>query len=458
MRPFLIVIDLITINYLSLIFFDLRNKELISYYSEYLNNKQLVFTVFVSVFWLISTAFIKFYKIYRFTSALHIISLLVKQYIFYSIIVLAFIGLFRSVDISAFVTLNYLISCFAIIGVIKLISYYTLKQFRRYFKGNLRRVVIIGEGKGVKELRTLFNSKKELGYKILEVKNENEDQEKKNTIESALNFIDSHSEIDEVYCSIDELSDKQINQFVKIASLKKINIKFIPNKEDNFTKNLNKEYYNYTPVLTLKEVALNNEINQIIKRVFDIVLSLFVIVFILSWLVPVLGLLIKLESKGPIFFKHKRHGLNYKEFNCYKFRSLSKVQVDNVNHVTENDNRLTKVGKFIRRTSIDELPQFFNSFIGNMSVVGPRPHMLSYTSLYSKKINKYQFTYRHSVKPGITGLAQVKGFRGEIKNDSDLLNRIKYDIFYIENWTLLLDLKIIFQTLIKFYKGDEKAY
>ena len=173
---------------------------------------------------------------------------------------------------------------------------------------------------------------------------------------------------------------------------------------------------------------------------------------------PLLGLLIKLESKGPVFFKHQRHGLNYNEFSCYKFRSLSSQKINDVNHVKENDDRVTKLGKFIRRTSIDELPQFFNSFIGNMSIVGPRPHMISYTSEYSKKIDKYKFTYRHSVKPGITGLAQVNGFRGEVKNDSDIVNRIKYDIFYIENWSLFLDIKIIFQTLINLFRGDDKAY
>ncbi len=178
----------------------------------------------------------------------------------------------------------------------------------------------------------------------------------------------------------------------------------------------------------------------------------------LSWLVPVLGILIKIESKGPVFFKHTRHGLNYKEFTCYKFRSLSNHLANDADHVKENDDRVTKIGKFIRRTSIDELPQFINTFLGSMSIVGPRPHMISYTSEYSKKIDKYKFTYRHSVKPGITGLAQIKGFRGEVKSDIDIVNRIKFDIFYIENWSLLLDLNIIFQTIFNTFKGEEKAY
>lgn len=458
MRPILIIIDIATINYLSLVFFDLLNKDLISYFSKYLNNKQLVFSIYVTIFWLILSTLIKFYKIYRYTSVIQIISLIFKQFIFYTIIVLSYIGLFRSVDISAIVTFKYLISCFVIIGSVKIISYYVLKQFRLFLKGNLRRVIIIGNGQGANELRTLFNTKKELGYKIISIDDISKNGKTGNTIKDTLNFIKSNKRIDEIYCSIDEMSESEINQFVKYSSLNKTNIKFIPNTKDHFTKSLTTEYYNYTPILSLREVALNNEINQIIKRGFDIVFSAIVIVFILSWLVPILGLLIKLESKGPVFFKHKRHGLNYNEFTCYKFRSLSIHNSSRVNHVKENDERVTKIGKFIRRTSIDELPQFFNSFWGSMSVVGPRPHMISYTSEYSKKIDKYKFTYRHSVKPGISGLAQVKGFRGEIKSDSDIINRIKYDIFYIENWSLFLDIKIIFQTLLNLFKGEENAY
>ena len=124
----------------------------------------------------------------------------------------------------------------------------------------------------------------------------------------------------------------------------------------------------------------------------------------------------------------------------------------------KNDSRVTKVGKFLRKTSLDELPQFFNVLKGDMSVVGPRPHMIKYTSKYSKKIDKYDFTFRHNVKPGITGLAQISGFRGEIKSDIDIVNRIKYDIFYIENWSLFFDLKIIFKTVLNAIKGEEKAY
>ena len=178
----------------------------------------------------------------------------------------------------------------------------------------------------------------------------------------------------------------------------------------------------------------------------------------MSWLTPILIILIKLESKGPVFYKHVRNGINYKEFTCYKFRSLKTVKEVQGTYVTQNDDRVTKIGQFLRRTSLDEMPQFYNVLVGDMSVVGPRPHMLSYTEDYSKQINKYNFIFRHNVKPGITGLAQIKGYRGEIKTKEDIINRIKYDNFYIENWSLFLDIKIIFETATNMFRGQKEAY
>ena len=162
------------------------------------------------------------------------------------------------------------------------------------------------------------------------------------------------------------------------------------------------------------------------------------------------------DSLGFIFFKQKRNGLNYKEFYCYKFRSMRLNEIADLHQVSKNDPRITKVGKFIRKTSIDELPQFFNVLLGDMSVVGPRPHMVSHTEMYARRIDK--FMVRHFIKPGITGLAQTKGFRGEVESDKDIIYRVKFDIFYLENWSLLLDIKIIFLTVINAIKGEEKAY
>jgi putative colanic acid biosynthesis UDP-glucose lipid carrier transferase len=176
---------------------------------------------------------------------------------------------------------------------------------------------------------------------------------------------------------------------------------------------------------------------------------------LLSWLAPILAVLIKLESRGPVFFKQGRPGIDEKEFFCYKFRSM-KINQTTEQEASKNDPRVTKIGRFLRKSSLDEMPQFMNVLMGDMSVVGPRPHLWPQNKVYGNRIKKYMV--RHYVKPGITGLAQVRGFRGEIETDEDMVNRIKYDVFYIENWSLLLDIKIIVQTVINIFKGEDKAY
>lgn len=201
---------------------------------------------------------------------------------------------------------------------------------------------------------------------------------------------------------------------------------------------------------------MDNPINAFIKRTFDIVFSLLVIIGLLSWLTPILALLITLESKGPVFFRQSRNGIDNREFYCYKFRSMAPNKNADDIQATKNDMRITKIGRFIRKTSIDELPQFYNVLFGTMSVVGPRPHMVKHTNEYASSVDKYMV--RHFVKPGITGLAQVRGYRGEVETESDIQNRIKFDIFYVENWSLFLDLKIMVQTVLNAFKGEEKAY
>ena len=211
--------------------------------------------------------------------------------------------------------------------------------------------------------------------------------------------------------------------------------------------------YLYYP---LEIYLLDEPINQFVKRSFDILFSLIVIIGILSWLTPLLGLIIRIESRGPVFFKQKRNGLDYKEFYCYKFRSMRPNPEAHLHQIRKGDPRVTRIGKFIRKTSIDELPQFINVLRGEMSVVGPRPHMVSHTHMYAEKIDK--FMVRHFVKPGITGLAQVSGFRGEVEDDNFITNRVKYDIFYLENWSIIMDLRIIIRTVYNALGGEEKAY
>ncbi len=201
---------------------------------------------------------------------------------------------------------------------------------------------------------------------------------------------------------------------------------------------------------------LDNNLDKFIKRAFDVLFSSVIIVLFLSWTIPLFALLIKLTSRGPIFFKQQRTGMNNEPFWCWKLRSMYVNNEAHVEQVIVNDPRITSFGKFLRKFSLDEIPQFFNVFIGNMSIVGPRPHMISHSEKYSKIVDRYMV--RHFVKPGITGLSQVKGYRGEIQNERMIRNRVRLDIFYLEKWRFALDAAIILKTTKLMLFGDKNAY
>jgi putative colanic acid biosysnthesis UDP-glucose lipid carrier transferase len=192
------------------------------------------------------------------------------------------------------------------------------------------------------------------------------------------------------------------------------------------------------------------------KRIFDLFVSILFLLFIGSWLFPIIVILIKLDSRGPAIFKQARHGKSNEPFDCYKFRSMKYDTKSHFMQASIDDPRITRVGKILRRTSLDELPQLFNVIIGKMSLVGPRPHAIVMNKEYSEKLENFMF--RHIVKPGITGLAQSKGFRGEINNSFDMDARLKYDLFYIKNWSLFFDFKIIIDTVKSMLFNNKNAY
>jgi len=205
----------------------------------------------------------------------------------------------------------------------------------------------------------------------------------------------------------------------------------------------------------IQNVYLKNSYWGTSKRKFDILFSLIIVISVLSWMYPLLYILIKMESKGPLIFKQKRNGLNQKHFDCLKFRSMEINDYSESLPTFNGDPRLTSIGRIIRKYSIDELPQFINVLKGEMTIVGPRPHMVSETDSFNKLSS--DFYMRHEVKPGITGLAQIKNCRGKIDSVQDLTNRLKYDLFYIKNASLLFDLKIIYRTCNLMIFGDHKA-
>ena len=344
----------------------------------------------------------------------------------------------------------YLLATAIVIVLAKYLIFWLLKLFRKYYKGNIRRIVIVGHDDLTANFINFVTGNDDYGYKLFESFSLMD-----TSPEDVITFC-IENDIDEIYLSLEKTTTNQVSFFIDYVDNNLKLLKFLPSRKDLLSANLKVDYYGVIPVMASRTTPLNDPLNYFIKRLFDIVFSTLVIILIMSWLTPLIAILIRLESKGPIFFKQKRNGLDYEEFNCYKFRSMFVNENADIDEAVKNDPRITKVGAFIRRTSIDEMPQFFNVFIGTMSVVGPRPHMLNFTEKYALKVNK--FKARHFIKPGITGMAQTHGYRGEIENDTDIINRIKYDIFYMESWSLLLDMKIIYLTVKNAIKGEKKAY
>lgn len=413
----------------------------------------LNFIVIVSIGWIVTTLITKFYEVYRFSSVVRLFELLARQTVFFTLFVFACSGVFPNYNLDPIQIFKYIIACFLFISVFKYFSFFLLKRYRAYFKGNIRRTIILGTNEQSKAISRFFEDTPESGYINTGMFPVNGKEQ------FDLNGVFSYiieNKVDEIYCSLEEVPSNLVRAITKFADNNLKIVKFIPKQTTILNKELKRDFYGLVPVLEFRSIPLDDPYNLVIKRIFDVIFSLAIILFVMSWLTPVLAFFIKLESKGPVFFKQKRNGYNYKSFNCIKFRSMIINEDADLIQVSKSDERITRVGRFMRKTSIDELPQFFNVLIGDMSVVGPRPHMLSHTEVYANKVDK--FMVRHFVKPGITGLAQVSGYRGEIETDSDIIGRVKFDIFYIENWSLFLDLKIIVKTVIKAIMGDEKAY
>lgn len=275
------------------------------------------------------------------------------------------------------------------------------------------------------------------------------------SVEECVSYaVENH--ISEIFSTISPEKNAALYRLVQIAEKSLIRFKFVPDFKFYVNRNVYVEYLNDFPILSLRPEPLEELSNRVKKRLFDSIISFFVIVVVLSWLLPILAIIIKLNSKGPVFFMQWRSGKGNRKFRCIKLRTLSVNEDANIRQVTKGDNRITSFGRFLRKANLDELPQFFNVISGSMSVVGPRPHMLRHTESYSKLLEEYMV--RHFVKPGVTGWAQVNGFRGEIKKEDQLRKRIEHDIWYLEHWSIWLDLRVIWLTVYRTFKGDKNAY
>ncbi len=352
---------------------------------------------------------------------------------------------------------TYLIFSVLIVGW-RIVGYHVIRYYRK--RGfNIRHVVVVGYGDTSQNLVEYIHSNPGIGYKFFGYFDNHHIKNPNKKILGTVNELEEYvvrNNIDLIFCSLPKLYDDEIKRIVDFAENNLIKIKVLSRFSTITNKNLTIQRYGEIPVINVSSIPLDNVFNRFIKRAFDIIFSSLVMIFLLSWIIPIIGLLIRLESKGPIFFKQYRHGKGNTKFLCWKFRTMLVNKDADTRQATKNDPRITRVGAFLRKSSLDEVPQFINVFLGDMSVVGPRPHPIKLNEEFLPKIDR--FIQRHAVKPGITGLAQAKGYRGETSHFSAMYGRVKLDRFYVKNWSLLLDLKIIILTVISIVKGQETAY
>lgn len=263
-------------------------------------------------------------------------------------------------------------------------------------------------------------------------------------------------QVTEIFSTISPTENKYITLILREAENNCMRFKLVPDMRMSSIRPIVVDYIKDLPILSMRKDPLEDIGNKLKKRFLDVSVSFFVVLFILSWLIPLIGIFILVESRGPIFFGQLRTGANDRSFYCLKFRSM-KINTDaDKKSATKYDARVTRFGSFLRKTSLDEFPQFINVLMGEMSLVGPRPHMLKHTYEFSKTVNHYMV--RQLLKPGITGWAQVNNLRGEIKTQEDIKKRVDCDLWYLENWSIWLDIKIIFATIYQILSSNEKAY
>lgn len=300
------------------------------------------------------------------------------------------------------------------------------------------------------------------GYRIVgyfndnQVKSFNEKMTYLGAVSDIHNYLQT-THIDQLYCALPSSMSKEIVPIINTCERCCCHFFSVPNVRNYLKRTMQMEILGSVPVLSIREDLLSGSLtNRILKRSFDLIVSIFFLVTCFWWIYLIVALLTKILQPGPIFFFQKRSGIGGRDFVCIKFRSMKVNAQSDILQASEEDPRKTKFGDFLRRTSIDELPQFINVLRGDMSIVGPRPHMIKHTQEYSELIDKYMV--RHWVRPGITGWAQVTGSRGETKELWQMEQRIKKDIWYIENWSIMLDCQIIFLTIVNMFRGDKNAY
>jgi len=441
------------------------NISFLSYYfikfnSFVFSDKYRLLLLIFNALWILVAFMINLYQLKRIRRLDKVLINLFKAFLFNVILIS---GILFSMKAFVF-SREHLYGTYLLLFVLILLwRYFAIKLIYLYRKSgyNYRRVVIIGGGKVAKQLYEYFRSNDIIAVNVYAIFS-NEKPEFNVDKDISCRSLDDIKEyvlsnpIDEIYYTLSLDDTNLVKEIVEFTDKNLVRLRIVPDFRGFMFKRVNIDFFDDVPIITFRDEPLTDFINRVVKRIFDIIFSSLVILLILSWLYTIIAILIKLSSRGPILFKQKRSGIDNQEFICYKFRSMRQTDDADIKQAVKGDNRITKIGKILRKTSLDEFPQFVNVFLGDMSIVGPRPHMLKHTEEYSKLINKYMV--RQLVKPGITGAAQIKGYRGETKELHEMEARVRLDVWYIENWSLALDINIIFLTVWQVLKGHEKAF
>lgn len=425
------------------------------------DDQSTLFFLIFSLVWIIAGLFMKIYRIET-TSLVQTVSIsLLSAFIIHILVIGTLLTVFHVYEIQPrLIIAQYILSALFIAGF--RILYKLITKYYQFSGFDQRKVIVVGATSSGIALYNYFSASEFSGYEFKGFFDEQEHKKSSfqnqviGTLDSKLikNYCQREG-IGEIYFALPFTYNDLLRDLSKYADDNFIYMRIAPDFSKVIHDNHNVYLMNSVPVLTSRKEPLGNSFNASLKRVFDFIFSLTVILTIFPIIFPIIALAIRLNSRGPIFFKQLRPGKKNKLFDCYKFRTMS-VNSTSELQATKNDSRITSVGRILRKTNLDELPQFFNVLLGNMSVVGPRPNMISQLEEYSKTIRDYRM--RHFVTPGITGYAQVNGFRGETKEAGLMEKRVAYDVKYIETWSLGLDIKIIFKTVFNMVRGEKSAY
>lgn len=455
---FILDLVIIAISFVSSHIFRFSNSPLV------FNEQDIEFLFLINFIWGVIVYYHDSTDFHRTAAIESILRRFSSVFFLYAATLYLFLFMLNQDEVSRLWILYYLLTSFILMASSRVFSLIFFKWYRKHGK-NYRKIVIVGTDSVSVQLFHYLRNDLTLGYKVLGLFDFDKAGMDLQNISSShylgdrshlLEYLEQN-EVDEVYWKLGGDIDPHLKKVVEYCENNLIRFRMVPFLGlDVLGRKPHIDMYHLIPVVTLRKEPLQIASNRMLKRGFDVLFSLMVLLLLAPTVFLLIGILIKIFTPGPVFFKQLRSGENNREFWCYKFRTMRVNPLSDELQATKHDQRITPIGSFLRRTSLDELPQFWNVLMGEMSVVGPRPHMLKHTEEYSQTVSK--FLVRHFAKPGITGWAQVNGFRGETKELEDMEKRVQADIWYVENWSLLLDFRIVLLTILNMFRGEKNAY